>query len=198
MSQSRAPPTGDGVGGTAGRIGSLDRDEVFETLSNRRRRYTLHYLYGGEGTAELGDLSEQVAAWESEAPVAEVGAAERKRVYTSLQQFHLPKMDEKGIVEFDDRAGTVELGAAAADLDVYMEVTEGRDPPWSVYYVGLAAVGLAGVGGSWLGAPALAGVSNAAWIAFLLVSFGLLSLAHTAVTRRMRIGSDGAPPGVEG
>lgn len=68
MSSTSAGQTGSGGTGTAftaGAVADMDRDEVFHVLRNRRRRYTLHYLRREE-RAEIGDIAEQVAAWENE------------------------------------------------------------------------------------------------------------------------------------
>lgn len=171
----------------------LAREEVFEVLSNRRRRYALHWLRQHDRAA-IGELSERVAAWETDQAVESLTADERKRVYTSLQQFHLPKMDEKGIVEFDERAGVVELGDDASEVDIYLEVTDRYDVPWSLYYLGLTGVGTALAALSWAGVPPLGGVSDAGLVAFVLTALGLSALAHTAITRQMRLGREGPPP----
>ena len=171
----------------------LAREEVFEVLSNRRRRYALHWLRQHDRAA-LGELSERVAAWETDQAVESLTADERKRVYTSLQQFHLPKMDETGIVAFDQRAGVVELGERAEEVDIYLEVTERYDVPWSLYYLGLTGVGTALAALSWAGVGPFAGVSDAGLVAFVLTALGLSALAHTAITRKMRLGREGPPP----
>jgi len=116
--------------------------ELFDALSNRRRRYALEALMGTEGI-ELGDLAEQVAAWELEKEIAAVDSTERKRVYTSLQQSHLPRLDDAGLVRFDKRAGFVEPTPGLAECEVYLDVVRGNDIPWSEYYLGLAALGAA-------------------------------------------------------
>jgi len=162
-------------------------------LSNRRRRYALHWLRQHDRAA-IGELSERVAAWETDQPVESLTADERKRVYTSLQQFHLPKMDEKGIVEFDERAGVVELGDDASEVDIYLEVTDRYDVPWSLYYLGLTGVGTALAALSWAGVGPFGGVSDAGLVAFVLTALGLSALAHTAITRKMRLGREGPPP----
>jgi hypothetical protein len=118
----------------------------------------------------------------------------RRRVYTSLQQFHLPKLDEKGVVEFDTDAGEVALGEAADDIDIYLEITEGRDLPWSAYYLGLAGVSALLVGLSWVGIPPFASVPDQGWLVFSVVTLSIFALAHTIVTRRMRLGSGSSPP----
>lgn len=172
----------------------LTRDEIFEMLSNRRRRYAIHLLQQSETERTLSNVAEHVAAWENEESVDEVSAKERKRVYTSLQQFHLPKMDEKGVVDFDSHAGVVKLDDAFEDMDIYMEVTEEYDFPWSVYYLGLASVSTVFVALSWAGVPPFARIPNAGWVVFILTTLGLFTLAHTALTRRMRLGRKGTPP----
>lgn len=188
-SRDLAQPAGPGEEQPA-----LSREDVFETLSNRRRRYTLHCLkQNGEATS-LGEVSEQVAAWETDQSVPELSANERKRVYTSLQQFHLPKMHEKNIVNFDDRGGVVELGEGAQDVDIYMEVTDKYDVPWSYYYLGLTGIGTVLFSMSWLGFPPFASLPDAGWVAFLLTALALSAIAHTILTRRMRVGNEGKPP----
>jgi hypothetical protein len=88
----------------------LARDEVFELLSNRRRRDVLLYLDAQpDGTATLDTLAEHIAARENDVTVGQLSAAQRKRVYIGLYQCHLPKMDDLGVIEYDQDRGTVEL-----------------------------------------------------------------------------------------
>ncbi|WP_276270689.1 DUF7344 domain-containing protein [Haloarcula litorea] len=175
---------------------TLSRDETFEMLSNRRRRYALHCLQDTAEPVTLSDLAEQVAAWENDSTVAELSASERKTVYTSLQQFHLPKMDDTGVVEFDDRAGEVALTDAAADLDIYLEVVERYDIPWSFYYIGFSAIGVTLVTLSWLGVGPFAAVPYVGWTVFLLAALLVSSVSHYLLTRRMRLGRGDTPPEV--
>ena len=174
----------------------LSRDDAFEMLSNRRRRYILHYLQDVETAATLSDLSEQVAAWENETTILRLSASERKTVYTSLQQFHLPKMDETGVVTFDSRAGEVHITDAAADLDIYLEVVDEYDIPWSFYYIGFSAIGTMLVSLSWLGVAPFAVIPDAAWTVFLLAALFVSSLSHYVLSRRMRLGTGDTPPEV--
>ena len=167
----------------------LTFDECFDLLSNHRRRYTLYYLEQNGEAATIGDLSARIAAWENDILVSDVTYDERKRVYTSLQQVHLPRMDEADVIEFDDRSGAVELGPAAADLDIYLDVVMGHDIPWSHLYVGLAGVNVLVVAAFALGSvPALSGLGVAVFVA---TSYLLTSLAHLYITHtEMRIDRD--------
>ncbi len=175
--------------------GELSQDDRFDLLSNHRRRYALHYIKHNGDRATLGELSDQIAAWENEIDLEEVGYDERKRVYTSLQQVHLPRMDEAGVVEFDDREGAVEIGPAAADLDVYLEVVEGRDVPWSGFYLGLSGLDLLVVAAYAVGVPVVSAVPAIGLAVFVVTSFLVASLAHLYVTRtEMRLGERERPP----
>lgn len=172
----------------------LSKDDIFEVLSNRRRRYTLHYLKQNGDAASLGDVAENVAAWENETAIESISSDERKRVYTSLQQFHLPKLDEQDVVEFDRRAGTVELADSAEEVDLYMEVIDRYDVPWSYYYLALTAVSGLFVAFSELGLPPFSSIPDLGWIAFVLVALGVSAIAHTVISRQNRLGSEGPPP----
>jgi hypothetical protein len=79
--------------------GSIQRSELFHLLSNHRRRYALHACKRRELPITLSDLAEQVAAWENDKSVAELNYQERRRVYTSMQQTHLPAMEDAGVME---------------------------------------------------------------------------------------------------
>jgi hypothetical protein len=195
---------GDGSGSTAGATGEstvengdgeIPHDDCFHLLSNHRRRYALHYLQQQDDGVTLGELADQVAAWENDADVDAVSYDERKRVYTSLQQVHLPRMDDFDVVEFDDREGRVRMGAAAEHLDVYLEIVTGNDIPWSTFYLSLVAVNAGLLGGAMLGLPVLSAVPGIGWAAFAVTTFLVTSLAHVYLARtKMRLGETDAPP----
>ena len=172
-------------------------DECFDLLSNHRRRYTLHYLQRNEEAVTLGDLSEQVAAWENGISVEDLSYDERKRVYTSLQQVHLPRMDDASVVTFDDREGVIEIGPAAKELDIYLEIVQGKDVPWSAFYLGLAVLNASVLATSMLGFPVIGTVSYLSLAVFVVTTFFVASLAHLYVTRtEMQLGKDEKPPDI--
>lgn len=178
-----------GGGGSTGHP-NVSNDERFEVLSNHRRRYALHYLQRNGDRATLGELADQVAAWENGIDTDSVSYDERKRVYTSLQQIHLPRMDETGVVEFDDRDGVVQLGPTAHEVDVYLEIVAGNDVPWSKFYVGLAILNAGLVAGAGLGFFPV--IPDVGWAIFVLVTFLVTALAHLYVTRtEMKLGETG-------
>ena len=174
---------------------SPEKDELYDLLSNHRRRYVIHFCKQADEPVTLSDLAEKVAAREQDKSVAELTSAERKRVYTSLQQFHLPKMDDKGVIQFDDREGVVELTPAAGQMDVYLEVVEDNDIPWSQYYLGLSAVNLGLLVAATAGTYPLRLVPDAGWGLFVVTTFLVSALVHTYYSRtEMRLGDSGTPP----
>jgi len=82
---------------------------------------------------ELGDLAEHVAAWELEKDVAAITSTERRRVYTSLQQTHLDKLEEAEIIECDRK--TIKPTERLEDLEFYLEVVPEDEIPWAQYYL---------------------------------------------------------------
>jgi len=183
--------------------GGQDRNQipteeaVFEVLSNRRRRYVFHYLKQQDRRVYLRELAEQVAAWENDKSIHYLSSGETKRVKTALHQHHLPKMDDRGFVDYDATRETVELDEAVADLEVYLDVVPGADIPWSLYYLGLSGVGIATLAAAWADLWPLASVPDASCAAFLVVTLLVSAVVHTYVTySRLRLGGTDKPPEV--
>ncbi len=83
-------------------------DDIFKLLSEKRRRYAVHYLSSTpEGVATLSDLVEQVATWETETSAGDVPEDYRRRVEASLHHTHLPKLDDANIIDYDPRSESV-------------------------------------------------------------------------------------------
>ena len=172
-------------------------DELYEVFANRRRRYVLHYLQQVGRRTDLGKTAEQVAAWEHEKARQEVTSNERKYVYSALQQRHLPKMHDIGLVEFNKRDSTVEPTAVLGEIDIYAEVVEKGNAPWGVYFPVLATVQsilLTFVG---FDVVPLTSFSDFEWALFFVASLFVSSLVFLYDTRRMKLGGSGAPPEVE-
>lgn len=78
--------------------GSLPLDEVFSILSNPRRLHAIAVLLS-DGRMDKGQLADRVAELEFERPIDQIDKAkERHKVYVSLQQTHLPTLEESGVV----------------------------------------------------------------------------------------------------
>lgn len=172
---------------------ALARDEVYSLLSNSRRRFALHAAKRSDDDIGIAELAEQVAAWENGKKINEITSDERHRVYTSMQQVHLPTMDRAGIIDFDNR--TVRLTEEADQLDVYMDVVPAQSIPWGQYYLGLSVLAAALVGAVWAGVFPSA-VPDLAWTAAVVVAFFISALYHVWHSGQMRLGEGDLPPEV--
>jgi hypothetical protein len=141
-------------------------------------------------------LAEQIAAWENETAMAEVTYKQRKRVYTSLHQTHLPKLADAGFIQSERSWEEITLSDRAAELEVYLEVVPEDDIPWSDFYLGLAGVGIALVAGLWFGAYPLTLLSDLAWAGIFAVALFVVAAVHAYDSRRHLLGGTEAPPEV--
>ncbi|MFC7204571.1 ArsR family transcriptional regulator [Haloferax namakaokahaiae] len=117
---------------------SLSETHIHEVLSNERRRMAIELLQDHDQLS-LRDLSERIAELETgeSPPPRNI----RQSAYVSLQQTHIPKLDELDIVSYDDESKLVSL-AQAGDVTVYMEVVPEGELSWSEYYATLAGLGI--------------------------------------------------------
>lgn len=96
---------------------TLSTDSVFHLLQNSRRRSVIEYFLENEGPVSLGTLADWVAARECEATPEEVPGDARQRVYISLYQSHLPKLDDNGVVTYDKADNTIARASNATALE---------------------------------------------------------------------------------
>jgi hypothetical protein len=173
----------------------VSEDELFDVLANRRRRFAVHLLKREEkAETRIGDMAEQIAAWENGVDTTEITGSERKRVYTALQQSHLPKMDDAGVVEFNKDRGIVKPTPALQNVELYMDVVEGKEIPWSTYYLGLSGVAAALTGAVWLGAWPFTLWPDIAWTVAIVVALAFSAVTHKYYTTEMKVGQPEDPP----
>lgn len=130
--------------------GELTQAELFDVLSNARRRRTVQYLKEQNGSCDLAPLVEQVAAWENDTPRDDVTRTERRRVYISLYQTHLPMLEDHGIIDWDPETHTIELLPDEAVFEPYLDNRPDEYRPWHRLYAAAAVLGLIGLAISWL------------------------------------------------
>jgi len=157
-------------------------DELFEVLSNRRRRYVVYFLKQTIQPVEIGTLATQIAAWETDQPMAEVTRAERKRVYTSLQQVHLPRMDNVGLIRFEKPSSLIEPTPLLADVDLDSGSPDGDERPWHQYYALLSLVSIGVVGTAVANIWPIRLVPTTAWFGTVVSLFFILACIHTYKT----------------
>ncbi len=164
----------------------LSKDVIFELLKNRRRRQVLAYLLENEATVTLGELAERIAAWENDTEVAALSSDQRKRVYVALYQTHLPKMDDAGIVDYDQDRGLITLADNADLLVMYLDTENHYRDRWDRWYASLSVVGAVLVAGVVVGVGPLALAPVAAVSGLVVAAFLFVSAAHCVVNRRRR------------
>ncbi|WP_231189370.1 hypothetical protein [Haladaptatus sp. DYF46] len=109
----------------------LSKDTIYHLLQVQRRRFALHYLQETTEPVVMSDLAEQVAAWEHGTTIGNLQSKERQRAYISLYQSHLPKLDEKGVIEYDQARGIVKRTGLTTHLDPYLTTCQTRQEEMS-------------------------------------------------------------------
>ncbi len=165
---------------------SIRREQIFEILSNERRRFVLYYLrrHSDEGPISFRELVDQVAAWENETTTDQLGSSDRKCVYTALRQTHLPKLDTFGVIEYDRQRGSIEPKECLDDVLLYMKYVPEREILWRRLYLVLAALcGLTALL-IWGGIVPLADVPKMIVAVGTATAFGAFSIAQIYLSYR--------------
>lgn len=187
MGDVRMSKPTDSVQPVPGRPATVPKGKIFDVLQNKRRRFVLQYLRRHGGPVELGTLASQVAAWEYETTLAEISKKQRKRVYTTLQQTHLPKMNEAGFLSYDPEDGVIDTTPQTEDLTVYLEIVPGGEFPWREYYLSLGTVSLAIVVVFWVGVYPFTLVNPLAWATIFTVVLTVSAGYHTFFGHQMTL-----------
>lgn len=160
----------------------LSQDVVFDLLSNPRRRFILSYLRQSEGPVDLVDLADEIAAWENDTDVENLTSQQRKRVYVSIYQTHVPKLANAGVVTHDQDSGLVALSSDANQIDRHLQGDEEREP-WQFVYLGIAAFGGLLYLAILLEVPFFALIPEAAAGVLVVLLFGIAATTHFVYER---------------
>lgn len=90
--------TPEADGGVGNRI-----DQMLVALSNRHRRYALYYLVD-QPVTDLETLLGSVLTQESNNPPSQEDTI---KLTVEFQHQHLPKLEETGVIEYDERTNTL-------------------------------------------------------------------------------------------
>lgn len=168
--------------------GSLSKEEIFHLLQNSRRRQALQFLLETNGTVQISEMAEQIAAWEQGISVEDLQPEQRQRVYIALYQSHLPKLGEYGLVSYDRSHGTVKQTPEIDQVIPYLRAKEntgqrdGRMQKWVVVYGAITGVNISLIGLAWLAIgpiSLLADVGLGLVVTFLYASATLAMVADT-------------------
>ncbi|ELZ98095.1 hypothetical protein C440_02568 [Haloferax mucosum ATCC BAA-1512] len=164
-----------------GQADELGKDEIYHLLQNERRRNVLRYLRDRDGSVQMRDIAEQVAAWEHDTTVQALMSDERQRVYIALYQAHLPKLDEQGVIDYNQSRGIVEKNPRAAELIDYLDRPDDEadnatpSRPWGTYYLVVSGLSAVLIGGSGLNLPLIGSIPH------LFVALAIMSV-YTVLT----------------
>ena len=178
--EANEPSDGDG----------LARDKIFDVLSNERRRYALDYLKRHDDrTVALRELVDHIAATENEIPEEALHYEQRKRVYSSLRQTHLPRLADFGLIEYNEDRGEVRLNGTAKRVQMHMEYVPEDDIAWCYHYLGLTGILGVVTALTFLGIFPFGELPLVVLVAVAILSFGVSAVLHTAYTEKHTLGS---------
>jgi len=108
-----------------------DDADAWDVFRNRRRRQVIAEVANSDTqeTLTTREVAEQIAAYEHDTRVRELSSKQYKRAYIPLYQDHLPKLDNAGIIDYNQNRNTIRatekteaaarLMTAAHDSDVF-------------------------------------------------------------------------------
>lgn len=77
------------------------KEEIKKALRNPRRRYTVYYVKNNGGEAALEEVVDGITKWEQNGRITANRTSQRKSVYSSLYQNHLPKLVDLEVISYD-------------------------------------------------------------------------------------------------
>lgn len=153
---------------------SLAESEVFHILGNDRRRAIIQSLADRNGRVDVSDIATQIAETESDAN--SVPNNLYKSVYVSLQQTHLPRLEEDGVITYDSDKRTIAPGENFTDVITYVD---GFGSDHSNVLIGHLLVGIGGllaIALNGLGVPGFTSIDSVLLSVVVLVLISASSL----------------------
>jgi hypothetical protein len=119
----------------------LSEERKFKLLKNPRRRLVIEHLLEEDRKTTRGELAQVIAAEENGVSPTEIRSNQRKTVYVSLYQTHLPALADADVVRYDANRGTVEPGPNIRGLVPYLRVSsESSGASWSPHLLALCLI----------------------------------------------------------
>lgn len=105
----------------------LPLEVVFRALADRRRRTILYCLTGCTYPVPLEEVVDRIATQESETQVTDIPAEVYERLASDLHHTQLPKLEEWGIVEYEDELNLITVAETVRPLDEYLHLAKQHD-----------------------------------------------------------------------
>ena len=162
-------------------VSKLTTTDLNEILKNSRRRILIQYLRDRGGSATLRELSERIAAEETgERPPPQ---DERHNVYVSLHRWHIPKLVDLGVIDYDSDSKRVTFDRKGDELVLYMETVPKNGISWSEFRLGLSILGLLVTWAAVIDVPIIEKLSPFMWAVSFFLIMGVTSVYHTVQQR---------------
>ena len=101
--------TSQGVISGAGTVQNteLNIDDLFDVLSNTRRRFVLRFLLEQPKPMAMADIVVELTKWERDLPRSQIVNENMKSRYIELHHNHVPKMEAAGLVVHNQDTNTI-------------------------------------------------------------------------------------------
>ncbi|WP_254524292.1 DUF7344 domain-containing protein [Natrinema caseinilyticum] len=152
----------------------LEESEVFHILGNDRRRAIVQQLADEGGQIDVSDVASEIAATESD--TTPVPNNLYKSVYVSLQQTHLPQLQEDAVIEYDSDAKTIQPGRHFDDVLTYVDGHSDTHSRILQLHLGLCVLGLAVIALVGLGVPVISNINVVLWSVLVYLAVAASSL----------------------
>ncbi|MFC7213362.1 ArsR family transcriptional regulator [Saliphagus sp. GCM10025334] len=156
------------------RTGSLAESDVFHILGNDRRRAIVQLLADEHGRLDVSDVASEIASAETDG--GSVPNNLYKSVYVSLQQTHLPQLEEDGVIEYDSTAKTITPGPTFETVYGYVDGDQSTDRTVLIGHLLVGVFGLVLIAVSGLEAPLVSSIDPVLSSVLVLLAVAASSL----------------------
>lgn len=153
---------------------ALEESEVFHILGNDRRRAIVQLLATNTERIDVSDVATEIA--ERESDTTPVPNNLYKSVYVSLQQTHLPQLEEEAVIEYDSDAKTIEPGENFHDVLRYIDGSESDRTMILTAHLVLCVLALAVIALAGFNLPLLSSIDPVVWSILVFLAVAASSL----------------------
>lgn len=150
--------------------------QLYDALWNIRRRYVLYYTKHVGRPVPFNELVEQITDWESFGTSDTADRDKRKSVHNSLNQTHIPKLEQIGLINTDNESNEITATDRAERIELY-PASDGF--AWEYGYQFLSASFFSLVGLGFLEVISLATPTSITLLLFLTLLLVTLTVGHT-------------------
>lgn len=152
----------------------LPESEVFHILGNDRRRAIVQLLADHQTRVDVSDVATEIATQETDDDTVPNNLY--KSVYVSLQQTHLPQLEEDDVIEYDPDAKTIQPGARFDDVYRYVDNDSADGTTVLLAHLALCLFGLVFIVLVGVGVPVISSVDPVLTSVFVFLIIAASSL----------------------